>query len=74
MSPTLVVEDLTADSSEVRVEGRSFHHLFRVRRLGVGDRVRLVDGRGLALWSVVERIDKRLAAVDVNPLQVEPHV
>ena len=66
MSSTLVVEDLTVDSSEVRVEGRSFHHLFRVRRLRVGDRVRLVDGRGLALWSIVERIDKRLAALEIR--------
>ena len=66
MSSTLVVEGLTVDSSEVRIEGRSFHHLFRVRRLRVGDRVRLVDGRGLALWSVVERIDKRLAALEIR--------
>ena len=66
MSSTLVVEDLTVDSSEVRIEGPSFHHLFRVRRLRVGHRVRLVDGRGLALWSVVERIDKRLATLEIR--------
>ena len=57
--------DLITDSSEVRVEGRSFHHLFRVRRLRVGDRIRLVDGRGLAVWSEVVRIDKRFAALAI---------
>lgn len=66
MSATLIVDELLAGASEVRVEGDAFHHLFRVRRQRVGDRVRLVDGRGLAVWSEVVHIERRLATLEIH--------
>jgi 16S rRNA (uracil1498-N3)-methyltransferase len=48
---------------ELRVEGEAYKHLFRARRLAVGDRLRVVDGRGGARWAEVARIDRSVAAL-----------
>src|SRR6202035_4554314 len=47
---------------ELRVEGDAYRHLFRARRLAVGERLRVVDGRGRARWGDVARV-ARAAAV-----------
>jgi len=43
------------------VEGEAHHHLFRVKRHQVGDRLRVVDGDGHGRWAEVVAIDKRSA-------------
>jgi len=58
---TLLVEPADFDGAEVRVEGDAYKHLFRARRLAVGDRIRVVDGAGRARWSAVGRIDRSTA-------------
>jgi len=50
----------------VEVEGPDYNHLFRARRLRVGARVRLVDGRGSARWSVVEEITAKRGVLRVE--------
>lgn len=50
----------------VEVEGPDYRHLFRARRLKVGDRVRLVDGRGSARWSVVDRVTAQRAVLRIG--------
>src|SRR6185436_3692766 len=40
-----------------------YKHLFRARRLAVGDRVRVVDGQGRARWAEVARIDRSTAVL-----------
>jgi 16S rRNA (uracil1498-N3)-methyltransferase len=40
------------------VEGDAHHHLFRVRRLQVGDELRVVDGRGVARAARIESVSK----------------
>jgi len=62
---------LLADARElaretVEVEGADHRHLFRARRLRVGDRVRLVDGRGGARWSVVDQVTARRAVLRIE--------
>ena len=42
----LLVAGDDLDRDAVEIEGDDYRHLFRARRLVVGDRVRLVDGRG----------------------------
>ena len=58
---TLVSEEL--DSGEVTVEGETYRHLFRARRVPVGAGVRVVDGRGHARWGEVARVDRSSARV-----------
>jgi len=60
---TLLVEPAAFDGAELRVEGDAYNHLFRARRLAVGDSVRVVDGAGRARWSAVARIDRSMAAL-----------
>lgn len=53
----LTPEELAGDSA--RLEGDAYRHLFRARRLAVGDRLRAVDGAGRARWAEVESVDRR---------------
>jgi len=60
---TLVAEDL---SGEVTVEGEPYRHLFRARRVPVGETVRVVDGRGNACWGKVARVDRSSARISLG--------
>jgi 16S rRNA (uracil1498-N3)-methyltransferase len=63
---TLVVDPGALDSLRVEVEGAAYRHLFRARRLAVGERVRLVDGLGNAVWSRVLRVGRRVGVLEVG--------
>jgi 16S rRNA (uracil1498-N3)-methyltransferase len=60
---TLLAEPARFDGRELRVEGEPYRHLFRARRLAVGDRVRVVDGEGRARWSEVSRVERDAAVL-----------
>ena len=57
--PTVLLDRATFTAEEAAVEGDSYRHLFRARRLAVGDRVRAVDGAGRARWGEVASVDRR---------------
>lgn len=63
MSATLLVDPGRFAGEEVAVEGDAFRHLFRARRLEVGERLRVVDGRGRARWGEVGRVERTRATV-----------
>ena len=48
-------------SDEAVVEDEAHHHLFKVKRLQVGEKLRIVDGFGHARWAQITGIDKRAA-------------
>jgi 16S rRNA (uracil1498-N3)-methyltransferase len=50
----------------LRIEGDAYRHLFRARRLAVGDRLRLVDGEGGARWGEVLQVGRTAAVVAVR--------
>ena len=62
----LLVDGDELGRDTVDVEGADYRHLFRARRLKVGDRVRLVDGRGGARWSIVAGVTAERARLDVE--------
>jgi len=47
------------------VEGDAYRHLFRARRIGVGERLRVVDGEGRARWGEVIRVGRSAALVEL---------
>ncbi len=59
MSATVVLDPSRLAADEVTVEGDAYRHLFRARRLAVGDRLRAVDGAGAARWAEVVSVDRR---------------
>lgn len=61
--PTLLTDPDRFDAADLRVDGEPYKHLFRARRLAVGDRVRVVDGRGRARWAEVARVDRSAASL-----------
>lgn len=58
---TLLVTPESFAGESMTVEGQPFKHLFRARRLGPGDAVRIVDGGGEARWASVASVDRRRA-------------
>lgn len=60
---TLLTDPAAFEGEDVAVEGDAYRHLFRARRIGVGERLRVVDGRGRARWGEVARVDRQAARV-----------
>lgn len=48
------------------VEGEAYRHLFRARRLGVGERLRVADGLGRARWGEIIRVGRSAAVVELG--------
>ncbi|HUO86443.1 MAG TPA: RsmE family RNA methyltransferase [Thermoanaerobaculia bacterium] len=60
---SLLVTAAELDAEEIGVTGDSYRHLFRARRLAVGDRLRLTDGAGRARWAEVMAVDRATGTV-----------
>jgi 16S rRNA (uracil1498-N3)-methyltransferase len=60
---THLVEPAAFDLPAIKIEGESYQHLFRARRVAAGEAMRVVDGRGRARWGKVERVDRTSATV-----------
>ena len=63
MTATLRVSTADLAAAELTVDGDAYRHLFRARRLAVGDRLRLADGAGAARWAEVRSVDRRRAVL-----------
>ena len=59
--PTLLTDPDLFDAADLKVDGEPYKHLFRARRLAIGDRLRVVDGEGRARWAEVARVDRSAA-------------
>lgn len=66
MTVSLLVAPQQLKTAEFWIDGDSFHHLVRVRRVQIGERVQLVDGKGRAMWSVLERVERSQALLRVS--------
>lgn len=60
---TLLSDPAAFAAAELKVEGDSYRHLFRARRVEVGEELRIVDGQGRARWGKVARVDRTSATV-----------
>lgn len=63
---TLLIDPASFDAPEIRIEGDSYRHLFRARRIEAGAEMRVVDGRGRARWGRVARVDRTSASVSLG--------
>jgi 16S rRNA (uracil1498-N3)-methyltransferase len=63
---TLLANPERLAAAELRVEGEPYKHLFRARRLAVGDRVRVVDGAGMARWAEVSQVARAAAVLKLG--------
>jgi len=60
---THVVTPIEFDDTEIEIGGPAYQHLFRARRLRVGEELRVVDGEGRARRGVVARVDRARGVV-----------
>lgn len=60
----LAPDAFAAQTAEV--EGDAYRHLFRARRLAVGDPIRAVDGEGRARWARVAAVDRRRGVLELG--------
>ena len=65
MTTSLLLSPEELDRDEVEIGGDRYRHLFRARRQKVGDRIRLVDGRGRARWARVVGVDRRVGRLEL---------
>lgn len=63
---TTLIEPASLRGREATIEGEAYRHLFRARRLAVGDRLRVVDGVGGARWAEVAWVDRRTASLKLG--------
>jgi 16S rRNA (uracil1498-N3)-methyltransferase len=72
--PVHLVPSLTgvAVGSQVEVDGDEAHHAVAVRRLRVGESVVLTDGAGTSVVGEVASTGKRVFAVEVSSVTVDP--
>ena len=66
MTATIIVSCEELASSLVSIEEDQYRHLFRARRLALGDSIRLVDGHGQARLGRISSVDRRVATVSVG--------
>jgi 16S rRNA (uracil1498-N3)-methyltransferase len=69
---TLLVTPAELAAVELWVEGDRHRHLFRARRMEVGDRLRLVDGEGQARRADVERLERGRALLRLSDSETVP--
>lgn len=60
---TVLLDAAELEGEEARITGDAYHHLFRVRRLAVGEILRVVDGRGRARWGEVVAVGRQSGQV-----------
>lgn len=63
---TLLISGESFAAESVTVDGEPFRHLFRARRLGPGERLRVVDGNGAARWATVGSVGRRSAELELG--------
>ena len=66
MSRFFITEDDTLNGEYITLKGENFHHLARVLRARVGERVEVCDGKGTDYFCVAERFDKESARLKIE--------
>lgn len=70
---TVLVAAADLDAVETTLGGDAYRHLFRARRLAVGERLRLTDGAGRARWGEVTAVDRAAGTVRLaEPAPLHP--
>ena len=69
---TLLVTPSELGAGELWIEGDRHRHLFRARRLEVGDGLRLVDGEGGARGAEVARVERDRALLRLGVAETVP--
>ncbi len=69
---TLLVSPAELAVGELWIDGDRHRHLFRARRLAVGERLRLVDGAGRARRADVERLEHGRALLRLSSTETVP--
>lgn len=64
---TVVAAPRDLAREELELAGDAHHHLSRVRRVGVGEAMRVVDGAGNARSAVIVAVDRRCVRVRLGP-------
>lgn len=65
-------EKLKSDSQSLELEGSEFHHFFHVMRHTPGDRVELINGKGILAKASVDKIGKKSAQLTLLDIQEAP--
>ena len=65
--PGFYFPELKKDESFIQITGPEYHHLVHVRRLQIGARIKITNGKGLLAVALIKEISKK--AVDLEILE-----
>lgn len=63
--PSLYCNHLSTNDSSISLEGEEFHHLAHVKRIGIGQRVILNNGKGLVAEAIIKELTKKSALLEI---------
>jgi 16S rRNA (uracil1498-N3)-methyltransferase len=64
--PSYYLPELTEHSKHVMMEGDEFHHLSHVKRVAVGDHLKLNNGTGIIAEAMIAELNKRNAKLEIT--------
>lgn len=71
--PSYYCPDLNPDSTTISIAGEEFHHLSHVKRIAIGDTIKLNSGTGLIAWGNISELGKREAKIELSSCDQHPH-
>lgn len=70
--PSYFAPTLIENSTFVTLEGEEFHHLSRVKRLGIGDSIKLNSGGGILAVGEISQMEKAKAVINICSVEKHP--
>jgi len=71
--PSLYCNNLSPNESQICLEGEEFHHLAHVKRIGLGQRIKLNNGKGLIAEGIIKELTKKSVLLEIISQQRSPY-
>lgn len=72
MADRFYAESLEPGDREFVLEGAEVHHLRSVARRRIGDRIALINGRGLTAHGTIQQLDRHTAVIVIDQVEQRP--
>ncbi|NLM90335.1 MAG: RsmE family RNA methyltransferase, partial [Candidatus Cloacimonetes bacterium] len=70
--PSIYLPELSSEKKIITVEGEEFHHLINVKRIGIGESVKLNSGAGLMAEGKLIKVNKKSAEIEIDKIETFP--
>lgn len=71
--PSLYCSYLNPNDSHISLEGEEFHHLAHVKRISIGQGIKLSNGKGLIAEGIIKELTKKSAVLEITSHNQTPY-